>query len=281
MTETSLLPPIQENETQGLDSTVVLSSSKLSEMTGTYYRSRVFTAISGVNPLISLAQPILTFLARIHNSEDSFDPDRLADNLTHELKTFESRCLASRYENEIIIVARYLLCVAIRESLENAPWPQTKADINALIETYPEVQNKDYFFTILERINKMPEKHIELLELAYLCLSLGFKERYQHQQNGELNLNVILEHVYHCIRNNRGDLQPQLLLTPKVVPRPKKKSLMSFGMFTTTVIIFLGLCYAGLSYILQLNTAVLPQQVVSMSQSTISSPQNNLNNEDL
>lgn len=224
---------------------------------GSYYRSRVVTANSGVNTLVSLAQPLLIFLARIYSSQTAPNLSQLQENIQHELKTFESRCQSQQIEDDTIIIARYLICIAIEESHRNAVW-NNHQDTPFMGKLFPDLDNQDYFFTIIEQVCKEPEKHIDLIELAYLCLSLGFKETYSHEERGEIQLDDILDHLYRTIRSKRGDSNNRLLLTPKSNKRKKNGHSMPLWMYSLIATLLLVVFYAGFSYMLKVNITLFP-----------------------
>lgn len=242
---------------------------------GSYYRSRVVTAHSGVNTLVSLAQPLLIFLARIYSSQTAPNLAQLQENIQHELKTFESRCQAQAIDKDSIVIARYLICIAIEESHRNAVW-NDHSDSAYIAKLFPDLDNLDTFFTLIEQICREPEKHIELIELAYLCLSLGFKESYQHQEKGELQLDNILDHLYRTIRSKRGDSDSHLLLTPKAKKTKQRRTGIPLWLYSLIATLLLVVFYAGFSYMLKVNITLFPIELHHSQQN-----KNILSNEDL
>lgn len=269
-TDNSALLPATD---QPSDLSVNLPGGELAA--GSYYRSRVITANSGVNRLVSLAQPLLIFLARIYSSKNKPDITQLQENVAHELKTFESRCHTHRFDNETILIARYLLCVAIEESLDKASWNQDESK-HSINKIFPDISNNDKFFEILEQLIKTPEKHLDLIELAYLCLSLGFKDSYQHASKGEIQLDELLDHLYQQIRSKRGDQDPKLLLTPKKNKVKNTSKTLSAWQFAFIAGLLLTVFYVGFNYMLKVNINLFP---VSLEQNQPGKTL--LNNEDL
>src|SRR5690606_28779404 len=66
------------------------------------------------------------------------------------------------------------------------------------------------FFQLLERLSRNPVKHLHLLELMYLCLSLGFEGKYRVMPRGTLELEVIRDSLYRQIRQLRGDVPSEI-----------------------------------------------------------------------
>ena len=66
------------------------------------------------------------------------------------------------------------------------------------------------FFQLLTKLNQDPAKNIDLLELLYLCISLGFQGRYRIATNGINELEGIRESLYHTIRQQHETPEPEL-----------------------------------------------------------------------
>jgi type IV/VI secretion system ImpK/VasF family protein len=114
------------------------------------------------------------------------------------------------------------------------------------------------FFIILKRLCADPALHIDLLELAYICLSLGFTGQYQFVENNHTQLEKTIEHAYQCIRWQRGDIKKELLVTEETKIATHKANLNTkhteqslsvwlLGSFTTTLI---GTLYLGCNFLL-------------------------------
>jgi type VI secretion system protein ImpK len=64
------------------------------------------------------------------------------------------------------------------------------------------------FFEMLDRISQDPARHIDLMELQYLCLAFGFAGKYQVSQRGHAQLAEVQHDLYRKIRNHRGGTPP-------------------------------------------------------------------------
>lgn len=265
-------------DTQLLPSSHPTTEDQNELTTGSYYRSRILTANSGINRIVTLAQPLLVLASRIHSSQNLPEHELLKENIEHELKTFASRAAAHRIDTESIIVAKYFLCIAIEESLLSVAERHTSHPDKSQA-LFPDIDSHDRFFQILERINKDPNEHIELLELAYLCLSLGFPDKYAHDEKGEINIEQIMERLFQLIRAKRGDANEALLLTPKKITPKAKQPHFSTTTIAICSIALIAILYAGFNFMLQINTSIFPQNFSSEPTSTLT--KNILSNEDL
>ena len=65
---------------------------------------------------------------------------------------------------------------------------------------------------MLDKISQGPTRHIDLMELQYLCLAFGFAGKYQVQEQGHARLAEQQQQLYRRIQAHRGTPQPDLAL---------------------------------------------------------------------
>lgn len=183
-----------------------------------HFRSRTFTSFMGCNPLVAAANTMLAFNERLKDLTHCDNINQLHLDLVHEIRAFESNAQERGYTTETIVIARYTLCATIDETiiygaLENSSlWQRYK-----LINTFQNEQTADErFFLILERLFNAPAVHIDLLELIYTCLSLGFEGKFRYENNGYHQLRLLIDHLYQQIRIIRND--PPRLPTEALEP---------------------------------------------------------------
>ncbi|HYZ61864.1 MAG TPA: type VI secretion system protein TssL, long form, partial [Acetobacteraceae bacterium] len=68
----------------------------------------------------------------------------------------------------------------------------------------------DRFFDILEQMQQDLGRHSPVVELMYLCTSLGFEGRYRVMPRGVAALTELRDGVYRTIRQRRGDWERDL-----------------------------------------------------------------------
>ena len=88
------------------------------------------------------------------------------------------------------LAARYALCAALDEAVLSTPWGAQSewAQHPLLVALHREAWGGEKFFEMLERISADPARHIDLMELQYLVLALGFAGKYQVQERGHAQL---------------------------------------------------------------------------------------------
>jgi len=190
-----------------------ISSTSLDD---TYYRSRIFTADTGNNPLLSAAAPILTLIPRLQRSEDFPNPQLLHEDLKHELHAFV--CQANRECNsETVMIARYVLCATLDDIVKQTEWgKQGLWQHEKLLPLFhQQIDADDQFFNLIDRLSEMPKQNIHILELIYLCLSLGYLGKYQGEENSLQELNLAIDGLYQTIHRVKGDVHSGVLLAGK------------------------------------------------------------------
>ncbi len=168
----------------------------------------------GLNPLVTAAAPLLSLLSKLRNAPSHPDVNGLRRRMEDELRVFESRAVSAGGDQESVFAARYALCTVIDETVLNTPWGSSSAwsTESLLILFHKEAWGGEKFFQMLQRMLKDPARHLEMLELMYICLSMGFEGKYRILEGGNRTLEQILDSVYRAIRLQRGEYEQDLSL---------------------------------------------------------------------
>ena len=208
-----------------------------------------------LNPLESAASSLLAIISRLFNSPSHNDPEQLKLKLIQEIKNFNLNAEKAGYEQETISDARYAICTTIDEAIFNTPWGyQSGWGENSLLSMFhQEVSGGDHFFHKLKDLGQNPSKHLDLLELKYVCMALGFQGRYRIVDSGKEKLFQIRDWLGELIRKQRGT--SETLLSPhwRGVETQKKSLAKSIPLWVSLAIagalllaLFMGL-YSMLS----------------------------------
>lgn len=167
---------------------------------------------SGLNPLEKAASLLLNLLGQIRNTSSHPNPTALHQQFADEIRQFESRAQKSGVAPEAIFTARYILCTTVDEFVLSTPWGATSIWRNqSLLRLFhQETSGGEKLFLLLEKLSQDAARHIDLLELIYICLALGFQGRYRVEEGGGGKLEVIRESLYRTIRNCRGEAETAL-----------------------------------------------------------------------
>ena len=161
---------------------------------------------AGLNPLVRAATPLLILLGQVRATVTMSDVPGLRRHVLEEIRRFEESARTAGMSNEVTLAARYVLCAAVDEAVLSTPWgahsewPQQ----TLLVTLHREAWGGEKFFEMLSRISQDPGRHIDLMELQYLCIALGFAGKYQVSAGGGAQLARIQQDLYRAIRTYRG-----------------------------------------------------------------------------
>lgn len=189
------------------------------------FQSKAFTVSIAINPLIAATYPLLKIATHLHEPHSNPDIIHLHTDLCHEIKAFENKAHNLGYRSQVILAARYLLCATIDEFILSTPWGRDSnwKQQNLLLTFQRESWGGDRFFLILERSAEDPAVYLDLLELGYMCLSLGFQGK--HQTSKQMHeLATFIDNLYDVIRHQRGEVTQRLLVhSSKIKPLARSR----------------------------------------------------------
>ncbi len=249
--ETSLLTQAPANHQQLLRA----DPSKRAPLVGTqkYHQSHTFQTKSGINALITAAAPLLAIASTLRRYDNDINLGQLHNKLCHEVHAFESLAQEHHYASEIIVVARYILSATIDELIQATTWGGDQAwQQYCLVNTFNyDNMGSDRLFSILQHLQQDPSDHIDTLELIYYCFSLGFRGHYRTIKNGEAKVRTTMAELYQTIREQRGELKNNLLITTDEVDKqtlnPKP---FSFVWPLLTSLVFIACIYVSYSFMI-------------------------------
>jgi type VI secretion system protein ImpK len=166
----------------------------------------------GLNALVQAASPLLLLAVQLRNSVSQPDAAHLRDQVIAQVRQFESHAQAAGIAAQTITAARYVLCSTLDESVMNTPWGQQSgwAAKTLLVVFHGESYGGEKFFVILDRLCADFSRHIDLIELMYICLTLGFGGRYQIEADGRAKLADIQEDLYRRLKGQRAPAAEEL-----------------------------------------------------------------------
>lgn len=160
---------------------------------------------SAGSALIDLASEILSSLAMLRVGMYANQPlNDMRERLLTSLADFSRRCAEQGWPAATIETARYALVAYIDESIlasnrrDKSEWMARPLQL----ELFSEQTAGQKFFEYLEELRQAPQRNVEILELFYTCLRLGFKGAYSLR--GEDQLKVLEKELYSEIEALRG-----------------------------------------------------------------------------
>jgi type VI secretion system protein ImpK len=169
----------------------------------------------GINPLVEAATPLLILAGRLREQIKNARVESLYTQSVQEMRSFEERARRAAVPEEDVLAARYALCSVIDEAVLNTPWGAESgwAARSLLVTFHRESFGGEKVFALVDRVLNEPRRYLALLELLYICLSLGFEGRYRVEDRGTARLTDIRFDLFRCIQSLRGtpeaDLSPQ------------------------------------------------------------------------
>lgn len=170
----------------------------------------------GLNPLIVAAAPLLQLLGRLRNTYTQPDPGDLRERALRQISIFERAARDAGISDEDIVKARYALCASLDDIAQNMPWgtPWASRPLTASfregLRGYEGIASGVGFFQLLTRAEQRPGTELPLLELMYLCLSLGFLGELRAKPRPMAELDRIRENLFEVILRQRQAAEPDL-----------------------------------------------------------------------
>jgi type VI secretion system protein ImpK len=169
---------------------------------------------AGGTPLLAAANPLLNLVYQVRTLVHNAEPDRLKAHLVDEVRRFEATAKSLGVNTEHVLAARYCLCTVLDETASQTPWGGNGAwSRNSLLVTFHnETWGGEKFFQLLAKLAQAPAQHIDLLELMYFCICLGFEGRYRIISNGQVQLETLRRRLLEIIVSQRGQAPAPLSL---------------------------------------------------------------------
>lgn len=228
-----------------------------------------------LNALVAAGSDLLSEVVRLKHSATREDLYTLNERLTLSLKQFESRAVHNGAESSQAMTARYLLCTVVDEAVVTTSWGNESewSQMSLLSSFHNETFGGEKFFQLLELLSKNPVKHLPMLELMYLCLSLGFEGKYRVQARGVLELEGLRDALYRQIRQLRGDV-PREFSPHWEGLSDQRRSLVRI-VPAWMVVLFTGVClvamYSGFAWVLGEQRQTVLQPYLALDPATVQS----------
>lgn len=210
---------------------------------------------AGLNPLVDAAGYLLSVLGKLKYIKSYRQPTKLQKELIQEINALLENIKNQGYNAEYILVCRYVLCATFDDIISNTPWGSQGAwDSHHLLAAFnQDGQHQDKFFSIVERTIKEPAFYIDLMELMYICLSMGYKGQYRATEHSQFQLEQITNSLYKHIRAYRGNvsktLSPMPIKAPKSAIKVRKTTSSVIFIFFITACVIMTI-FVSLGYLM-------------------------------
>lgn len=257
--------PLPDTQAQSYNSAPVARSAPPSFDTQAVY----FRKGQGLNPLVNVASTLIAVFEKTHKSMSHPNVGGLHQRLVNEIKAFETNAKEQGIKPEVVLSARYILCTVLDEAVLNTPWGAESAwtQRTLLSMFHNETAGGEKFFLILDRMRDMPAENLNILELIYIFLSLGYEGKYRVIHRGKETLEQIRDELFRIIRNHRGEYERALSPNWEGLGRIKNSLAEYIPMWVVASVVggVLLLSYSGFRYWLYQSSEPVAQQLVDIA----------------
>lgn len=200
----------------------------------------------GLNPLLAQANRLLMLVPQIRATRQ-VDPAALRATLAQGVRDFVTSAQQQGIAPERVMAARYVLCTMIDEAAADTPWGGTGVwgRHSLLAEFHNEAFGGEKVFQLMARLAEKPDANLDLLELIYAALAMGFEGRYRVIDSGRAQLEAVRARLGQIIRQQRGAYPPALAehWAGHAAPQRKALSWLPLTAAAAVTLLLLGLVY--------------------------------------
>jgi len=274
---------------------------------GESLQARLAAIKAADNPLLEAARPLLRALADMPGQLDPERVELLRELLEREVRTFQKLCDQASIRRDHMLGARYCLCTALDEAAMQTAWgknsqtnstskpassgeasaqPGYAAPANAGTDAgdtgvewitrglatifHEDRQGGDKVYLLVGRLMADPQEHLDLLEVIYRILSLGFEGRYRFEAGGRRRHEAVRQRIYTEIMARRSVVPVALSPHWQSDVKSRRASFYDFPVWITVVllsIILLG-CFGYFKYGLLGRSAEVQKQIADIGHMT-------------
>lgn len=164
------------------------------------------------SPILAAATPLLSLVARLRNLVSVPDPAMLRADAVTEVRRYEQVLRDKGIPIDLVRMSHYALCASLDDVVQNTPWGSRGpwADASLVSTFHQEVRSGDRFFELLTRLRESPARFLSVIELMYLCMSLGMRGRYRLSPRGLAEHERVREDTYLVVLQQRGAAEKAL-----------------------------------------------------------------------
>ncbi len=169
----------------------------------------------GPEPVVAAAGRLIHLATQIRSMPVGPDIKGLRRLVVDELEAFKKRVRELGLEARSTQLGHYMLCAFVDDAVLATPWGSESpwAQQSLLAAYHNDTYGGDRMFQFAEKMTQDPNREPRLMELLYLCLSLGFEGRAGVDAGGESMVSRHRTSMSGTIRNQReaqpADISPQ------------------------------------------------------------------------
>ena len=227
------------------------------------------TLKTGSNAIIQASSELLAQMTALRMDGSNVPLDALRESLSNEVRTFENKALSLGANHNDIKAARYILCTALDEALSRgANQIESHLSTSLLSSFHNETDGGEKIFLLIDRLTTNPARYLDLMELAYTCLALGFEGKYRFEKRGAVSLDAVRDSLFRQIQTLRGEVYKDL--SPNwegSKARPNKVTThIPLSIVALTALLGIGIIFGGFSYVLSRQSDKVISQLSTINQ---------------
>jgi len=144
--------------------------------------------------IAGLCTDLFLIVIRMRESENLGEPSALRKLISYYLDLFAKNCKAISLDDTTIRIAQYGLVALVDETVLSIPGSCRDFWIThpLQLDLFGDNLAGEEFYNKLKKLMLEPEKNKDILEIYYLCLSLGFEGKYKIA-NAEERISIIAD----------------------------------------------------------------------------------------
>ncbi|MBK3779254.1 type VI secretion system protein TssL, long form [Paraburkholderia nemoris] len=271
-----MISQTSEGNTRDVPSPSLRGRTQHSASSATEFHVRLSAVERATNPLLEAARPLLRAQADMPEYLEADAIPELRSLLEHEIRIFQKLCEQTNIRRDHMLGASYCLCTALDEAVMQTTWGKAGDSgvewiTTGLASTFHEDRKGgDKIYLLIGRLMTEPKEHIDLLEVIYRILSLGFLGRYRFETDGHRKHDTVRQRLYTEITAQRGPVPAALSPHWEGDTRGRSRPFYDFPVWITAVLLSLILLamFGYAKYDLMTRSAAVEKQISDIARIT-------------
>lgn len=236
------------------DSTTILSKSPRRSGIALQHSPSVYD-LPGLPELIRDASPLLSIVSQIKQLDGTLETEKLRQHIANLMTEFSNKIKKTNDDRDLVKRASYALCATIDEAILNTPWGENSGwSQKPLLSTFhKETYGGEKFYSMLDSEVSADVKRYDLIELLYMCLSLGFLGKLRIDKDGQIKAEKIRANTYQVLIKNRNRFKRELSLNTAPISSEKSKLTSFLPIWLLALTLSLGAFWIYSHWLLDLN----------------------------
>lgn len=154
--------------------------------------------------LAEIYAPCFTLILQLRASHEFGDPAKLRERILDLLDRSEREARRASLSSQDLRRAKFALVAFIDETILSSNWSYRESwrATPLQLELYELHDAGDVFYDHLKELLDRPAQYAEVLEVYYLCMTLGFKGRYELYEQERLH--IWIEDTFRALSSTPG-----------------------------------------------------------------------------